>query len=73
MKYIDSFDETEVDIDGTVDFTLDDMQIQDLIKKLLELEESKESVEFEVNDIAKMIIHHPSDPLLKMDKEENDG
>ena len=72
MKYIDAFDETEIDVDGSVDFALDDEQIQDLIKKLLEVQDSQESVEFEVDEITKMIIHHVNDPLLKFKDEEND-
>jgi hypothetical protein len=58
MKYIDAFDETEVDVDGAIDFALNDEQIQKLIKKLLELQDSQESVDFEVNAVAKMIIHY---------------
>jgi hypothetical protein len=73
MKYIDALDETEVDVDGVIDFTLGNKQIQELIKKLLEVQDSQESVEFEVDAITKMIIHHPNDPLLKIKKEEKEN
>ena len=68
MKYIDALDDTEVDIDGAIEFTLDDKQIQELIKKLLELRDSQEDVEFKVSDIAKMIIHHKNEPFGKVPK-----
>lgn len=65
MKYTDALDEKEIDIDGTLEFSLDDKQIQEFIGKLLELRDSEEHVHFDVDPVTSMIIHHKKDPLLK--------
>ena len=52
------FEEVEVDV---LEFGLDDLDIEDLIAKLLELRETKQQVEFDLDDENKFVINYIED------------
>lgn len=68
MKYMCEIDDSENEIDGMIEFTLDSNQINKLVSKLNELQDSKEHFHFEVNNIASLLVHHNKDELLNIEE-----
>ena len=58
MKYTYSVTDEEENIDGTIEFDLNDEQIELLIKKLRTLQEKKNSIRMEIDNITETIIKY---------------
>jgi len=60
-KQDNHIDEIEVEIEGegeVLEFALNETEINELIKKLQELKQTKSSFNFDINEENELIIHH---------------
>ncbi len=64
-------EETEELEEGVIELALDEEQINELIKKLQELKETKGHIHMDIDDLNELLIHHEEDELLNSEEEDN--